>query len=123
MVALERLEVDTWLIVEAVDEARRHDLHEVRVALVILGEKHEVVVAVLALSNLPIEAGAAREIDLAAEDRPDALLLRFLIEVDDTVHHTVVGDRHRIHPEFPAARDHLRNPTGTIEKTVACMNM
>ena len=81
------------------------------------------VVTILALSDLPIEAGAAREIDLTAEDRLDSLLLRLLIEVDDTVHHTVVGDRHRIHPELLAARDHLRDPTGTIEKTVACMNM
>ena len=123
MVALERLEVNTRLVVEAVDEARRHDLHKVRVALVIFREQHEVVVAVLALSDLTVKAGAAREIDLAAEDRLDALFQRLLIEVDDTVHHTVVGDRHRIHPELPAARDHLRDPTGTIEKTVACMNM
>ena len=123
MVALERLEVDTRLIVEAIDEARRHDLHKVRVALVILREQHEVVVAILALSDLPIEAGAAREVDLTAENRLDALLQRLLIEVDDTVHHAVVGDRHRIHPELPAARDHLRDPAGTIEKTVACMNM
>ena len=81
------------------------------------------VVAVLALSDLPIEAGATREIDLTAEDRTDALLPCLLIEVDDTVHHTVISDGHRIHPELLAARDHLRDPTGTIEKTVACMNM
>ena len=81
------------------------------------------VVAVLALSDLPIEAGAAREIDLTAEDRLDSLLLRLLIEVDDTLHHTVIGDGHRITPEIPAAHDHIRDPTGAIEKAVACMNM
>ena len=81
------------------------------------------VVTVLALSDLPIEAGAARKIDLTAEDRTDTLLPRLLIEVDDTVHHAVIGDRHRIHPELPAACDHLRDPSCTIEKTVACMNM
>ena len=123
MVALKRLEIDTRLIVEAVDEPRRHDFHEVRVALVILREEHEVVVAVLALSDLTVETGAAREIDLAAKDRLDSLLQRLLIEVDDTVHHAVIGDRHRIHPELPAACDHLRDPSCTIEKTVACMNM
>ena len=65
-VALEQLEVDLRLVVEAVDRRIGDERHQVAVALVVLGEQQQVVEVGLAVA---LAARVGREVDLAADDR------------------------------------------------------
>ncbi len=75
-VALEQLPVDARLVVVALEVAERGELDEVRVALVRLREEREVRVA------LRLGAAVVRDVDLAADDRLHASLLRLAVELD-----------------------------------------
>ena len=66
VVGLQQFIVHPGFVVETVHKSLGHDLHQVLVALVVLGQQHQVVVAVLAVYILPVETGAGGHIHLAA---------------------------------------------------------
>ena len=97
VVLLQGLEIHPGLPVKALCKAGGHNFHQVPVAGIVLGQENQVVVS-LVVDPLPIEAAARGDINLAADDRVDALFLRFLIEFDAAVHDPVVRDSGRILP-------------------------
>jgi hypothetical protein len=111
-VALEELPVDTWLVVVALEVAERAELDEVAVADAVGGEEREVRVA------LRLHPAVVDDVDLAAEDRLDALLLRRLVEVDRPRHRTVVGERHRRHLECGRLPRERRDPARPVQDRV-----
>ena len=64
------------------------------------------------------EPGAAREVELAAEDRLDPLLVALLVEVDQAVQRTVVGDRERRHAELDGLGDELLDAGRAVEHRI-----
>ena len=85
--SLEELPVDARLVVVALEVAERGELDEVAVALVRLGEQRQVRVAL----RLPVTV--VGDIHLAPEDRLDALLAAFAVELDGAGEGAVVGER------------------------------
>ena len=63
------------------------------------------------------------KIDLASNDGMNALCLCFLIKSDSAVHHTVISNGNRIHPEFFRTSDELLDSAGSVEQTVLGMHM
>ena len=107
--------VDARLVVEALGVAGRDELDEVVEALVGLGEQHEVVGG-LARRARSIRAIAGRDVDLAAEDRLDAALPRFVVERDGREHVAVLGDRHRRHLQLGGPVEQLADPARAVEQ-------
>ena len=90
-VALEQLPVDARLVVVALEVAERAELDEVRVARVVGGQERQVRVPLLE------RLAVVDDVDLAAEDRLDALVGSRLVKLDRTRHRAVVGEQHRGH--------------------------
>ena len=108
----EQVPVDPRLVVVALEEARRGELDQVRVALVRLGEEREVGVA------LPLREPVVGDVDLAAEQRLDALLPGLPVELDRAGEAAVVGERDGRHLQLGSARRQLRDPAGPVEDRV-----
>ena len=114
---LQQLVVDAGLFVEAVDKGLADHVDEVLVAGVIFAEEDQVVVLRVEPVHL-VGAGAAGHIDLAADDGLDPFGLGGLIEVDDPVHHPVVGDGHRVLPQGEDLVHQLVDAAGPVEQAV-----
>ena len=70
-----------------------------------------------------IEAGAGGHIDLAADDGADALLFALLVEIDDTVHDTVIGDGDGGLAQGLGALDQPLDAAGAIEEAVFAVDV
>ena len=108
-VPVEQLPVDARLVVVALEVAERAELDQVRVALVRLGEERQVRVALL------LGLAVVGDVDLAAEDRLDAVLFRRLDEVDRARERAVVGEPDGGHLELGRAGRELGNPARPVE--------
>ena len=111
-VPLEQLPVDARLVVVALEVAERRELDEVRVALVRLREQRQVRVA------LRLCAAVVGDVDLAADDRLDAYLLRLAEELDRAGERAVVGERDGRHLEPRGLLDEVRDPARPVEDRV-----
>ena len=112
----EQVPVDLGLAVVALEEGPRRELDEVLVALVVLRQDGEVVVGLLAAVALAagvvdlaadvdaLDAVVVGLVELAADDRGDAVGAARLVEGQDPVHVAVVGDAR------PPAGRRLRPP-------------
>ena len=69
----------------------RNEIGEIAVALLIFAQQHQMAGLAVKLMLL-VKARARSNVDLAADDRLDALGLASAVKVDRAVHHTVVGD-------------------------------
>ena len=121
-VLAEELLVDPRLVVEAFDEAFRDELDEVLVAGVVRGEDDEVVVRagvrLLVFDGRLVEAGAVRDVHLAADDRLDPRPFHGVVELDGPEHVAVVGDGARRHAELRHPFRERVGPAGAVEKGV-----
>ena len=100
-----------------------HELHQVRVALVILRQQRQVGHG-FAARDLPFFIHrSGHHIDLAADDRFDLLLLGLHVELNGPEEVPVVRDRHRRHPQFLHLRHQLGNAHRAIEKGVFRVKM
>jgi len=122
VVLLEQLEVDARLHVEALEEGAAGELAQVAVALHVLGEQGQMVVAAVqaALEATLVEARAGRHVGLEPDDRLDADAGGGLAELDRTVQVAVVGHRQRgvrrAHPLDPL--DQVLDAGRAIEQAV-----
>ena len=106
--------VDSRPVVEPFGIARRHQLDQVLVALVGLGQQHQVVG--FGLRSALLEAAALRHVDLAAEDRLDAAGARVVVEDHRREHVAVLGDRERRHVELDRFVQQLVDAAGAVEE-------
>jgi hypothetical protein len=103
---LQQFPVDARLVVIAFKEGARGELDQVVVADVVLGHEDEVVIHLLATLSVAtgvidtstarrsISTGVGGHIGFDPDDRVDAASLCALVEVEDTIHVPMVGDRH-----------------------------
>ena len=108
-VAFEVPPVDARLVVVALEVAGRGELDQIPVALVRLGEEGQMRVALLLLG------GVVADVDLAADQRLDAGLLRVLVELDGAGERAVVGESDGGHLELGGAGGEVRDPAGPVE--------
>ena len=111
----EQLLVDARLVVEPLGIAGRHELDEVVVALVGLGQQHEMV------RRLPYSAAlrqpaAGRDIDLAAENRLHPTLLGVVVEDHRREHVAVLGDGQRRHLQPGRLVQQFVDPARAVEQ-------
>ncbi len=114
--ALDQAHVDRRLAaLQAVEEARRGELHEVAIAGVVGRQQRQVV----ALGPARAARGVVvDEVDLTAEDRLDAVLVARLIELDGPVHDAVVGQPERRLLELGGALRQRVDLARTVEQRV-----
>ena len=110
---------DARLVVEAVERGLRDDLDQVAVALVVLGE-HDQVVVVVAVGRRAVHAVVVllADVELAADDRLDAVLLRGIVEMHRAEDVAVVGDGDGRHVQLGHARHELVDVAGAVEQRV-----
>ena len=121
-VLAQQRKVDARLNVKALDMRHGNEVGKVAVPLLVLAQQHQM--ARLAVKFvLLIKARARRNIDLAADDRLDALSFAGAVKVDRAVHHAVVRDGAG---GLPHLLDKLRkvfDAAGSVEQAVFRMNM
>ena len=106
-VLLEQLPVDPRLVVVALEERQARELDQIAIAGFVLGQQGEVVVELFAAfgvaarvvdaaaSGRPFGAVVVGHVGLGADDRLDALLAAFLVELERAVHVAVIGHADR----------------------------
>ena len=120
----ERLVVHARLVVEALQEAVRGELPQVRPAGLVLGQQHQVeaavggarVLLVAAVRGPALQLGG--DVGLQPEDRLDPGLPRGVVELDGAEEVAVVGDRHGVHPQLLHAGDEAVDPVAAVEQGV-----
>ena len=122
MVLAQEVLVDARLVVHALDVGQRDELDEIAVARLVLREQNQVVIA-HAIDLAVFLARAWGHVDLAADDGLRALLLGFLVEIDDAVHGAVVGDGDAVHAELFRRLDELLDAARTVEQAVFRVDM
>ncbi len=108
-VPLQQLPVDARLVVIPLQIARRGELDEVAVACARLGQEGQVGIALL------LPGRVVADVDLAADDRLDALLACLLVELHRARERPVVGERDGGHLELGGAGGKGRDAAGAIE--------
>src|SRR5690606_36090366 len=88
----EDLTIDARLEVEPLLEADGGELRQIRVALPVARQEHQVIVALLPLYPPPIVPASGRHVGLHADDRLESGLASLLLENPRAVHDAVVGE-------------------------------
>ena len=114
----EQFLVDPRLVVLPVEMRRGDELEQVVVAGIIPGEEREMIRRVAPVGRFPVGMRSRRHIDLAADDRLHALLLRFLEKFDRAVKHPVIGHGERGHSVLPRLFHRFSNPHRAIERRI-----
>ncbi len=115
--------VDARSVVEALRVADGDELDEVVVAGLVGGQQRHVVVRLLDPAARLVVATPRRDVDLAAEDRLDALGAAGVVEGDGPEHVAVIGHGHRLHPELRHLVDELVDVARPVEEAVLRMEM
>ena len=124
LVALQCLAVDAGPPIVTLEEADGRQFDEVRVALAIGSEEHEVrVVARGAGKLLPAMPAAERYVSLEAEDGAELPGLGLLVEPPRAVEVAVVREGDRVHPQRLDAREQVRNAVGAVEEGILAVGV
>jgi hypothetical protein len=128
LVALaEQIEVDTGLVVEALQVALGHQVHEVAVPGLVHRQQQQMVdgieAAGVALALLLVEARRRGHVHLAADDRLDATVPGRLVELDRAEEVSVIGERDRGHVERLGALEQRVDLDGTVEQRVLAVEV
>ena len=114
----QQVQVHTGLVIEALCERPADDLHQVGVAGIVFRQQDQMIIPVVPMARLPVMARAGGDIDLASDDRIDALFFCRLIKIDHAVHDAVIGYCSRRHSELLHPSDVLRDFIGTVQKGI-----
>ena len=112
-----------FFIILSFDMPRRDNLHQILVAVVVLGQKNkmEICPVVLVLEFMVIMLG---HIHLASDDRLNLrILLRHLQELLHTIHVSMVGDGKCRHSELACTLKKAGNRRLTVKNRILCMDM
>ena len=122
VVLLHQLEINARPIIEALYPALRDHSNKVSVACLIFAQQHQVAVLPVEFADL-IKACALCHIYLTADNWLYPALLRGFIEVDDTVHITVVCNGYHDLPKFLHPVQKTFDAAGPIQKAVLRMHV
>ena len=123
MIFFQKFQIHTWLIIKAFHKCLGYDLHQIAVALIILGQQNQMVITVIATSHFPVKTGTRSHINLTSEDRIDPGFSCSPVKINDTIHNAMISDRRAVHTQFFHSGHILFDLIGAIQKTVFCMDM
>ena len=106
--------VDARPVVEPFGVAGGHQLDQVLVAFVGLGEQDQMVR--LGLRTALLEPAPLRDVDLAPENRLEPTLARVIVKDHRREHVAVLGDGERRHLQLHRLIEQLVDPAGTVEQ-------
>jgi len=115
--------VDARLAVKPIAIGQARQLHKIAIPLQIASQQKHVKRALPAGRSRVIAPVARRHVRLHADDRFDAFLPAFVIELDDAEHAAVVADGDRRHPQSFDPPDQVRNPAGPVQQRIMRMHM
>ena len=118
MVLPQQLQIHSGFIVKSLHKTPGDDLHEVGIALVVLRQKHQVIIAVVIPACLPVKPGAGGYIDLAAQNGIDPRLPGRFIKINAAIHHPVIRNGRTVHPQFLYPGDVFFYLIGAVQQTV-----
>ena len=108
--------VNPRLIVIPLREGTADYFHQVGVALVVLRQKDQMVIAVISRPLFPVKPRTGRHINLASDDRLDACLFCRLIKIDHAVHDAVIGYGRAVHSKLFDALYIFFNLIGAVQE-------
>ena len=111
----EQVFVDARLVIEPLGVAGRHELDEVVVSLVGLGQQNQVVRRLTDIAALR-QPAARRDVDLAAENRLHAPLFGVVVEDDRRKHVAVFGHRQCRHLQARRLVEQLVDAARAVEQ-------
>ena len=123
MIFSEELLVHTRPVIISLHKAFRDDLHQIRIAFIVLRKKDKVIISVVTARHFPVKPGVGRHIYLAPEDRINSLFLRLTVKVNDTVHNAVICDCGTVHSQLFHPGNIFFYFIRSIQQTVFCMDM
>ena len=100
----------------------RADLDEILIALIRFCQKDQMP-QLLLLALHPLKAALPRDVDLASDDRLDALRAGFFIKIDTAEHDAVIGDRGAVHAKLLDSGNVLFDLVRSVQKAVFGMYM
>ena len=106
--------VDARAVVEPFRVTSRHQLDQVLVAFVRLGEQHEMIR--LGLRPALVEPAALGDVDLAAQDGLQPALPRVIVKDDRGEHVAVLGHGQRRHLQLHRFVEQFVDPAGAVEQ-------
>ena len=118
----EDLPVHARFAVKAFRERKRHEFHEVRVALVVLAEEDQVVPFVGERPRLVVPTPRG-DVRLHPEDGFDAGLLTGFIKGNGAIHDAVIGKCQTVLAQLFGPGHQFRYAAGAVEKTVFSVKM
>ena len=92
--------IHSRLVIVSFREACGYYLHKVLITGIVFSEKYQVKITVISVRCFLVKSGSGSDVYLTAYDRFYSLPGTFLVEIDDAVHDTVIGDRSGIHTEL-----------------------
>jgi hypothetical protein len=118
----QQLEVHPRLVVVALEERPRGQLHQVLVAGLVFGVEQQVI-ALVGRSYRPVEPGALGQVCLDPDHRRQVVALGRFHEVDHAVEDAVIGDPHSRLPVLGGDTDHVLDPRRTVQHRILGMEM
>ena len=123
MVLFQGFKVHTWSVIISFCVSDGYNLHKVVIALVVLCQQNQMVVAVLSVTHLSVKSGSWSHIHLTAYDGIDFICLAGLIELYHTVHIAMVCDSGTIHAKLLHSGHIVFYFVGSIQQGIFCMSM
>ena len=118
--------VNARLVIIALQMRGGRELDEIFVAGFVLRQQAEMMINVASAAGaagLLFQPAARRDINLAADDRLDALFARRLVKINDAVHRAVVGDGERGKFQLMRLVHQPVQPAGAIEQRILGVQM
>ena len=120
-VGREQIAIDPGLEVKAFQIRLGGQLQQVGEALLVLGQKREVVARILLVAGVFLKPTTRGDIGFVANDRIEPRSLCRTIKLKRTVQVAVVGDGQRVHAEFDGAADKPLDRTRSVEQAVVAV--
>ena len=118
----EQLLVEPRLVIEPLGVAGRHELDQIVIPLVGLGQQHQVVRRLARVPALDV-AAARRHVHLAPEDRLHTALPCVIVENDRRKHIPVLGHRHGRHLQPGSLIEQLVDAARAVEQRILGVEM
>ena len=81
------------------------------------------VITVLTSGQFLVKPGVGSHVHLTAQDRLNSCFLCRTVEIDHTIHNTVIGDRCAVHAQFLDSGYIFFNLIGSVQQRIFCMDM
>ena len=123
MELLQYFHIHTGFIIIAFGKTAADDLHQVRIAGIVLRQQHQMMVTVLTAGQFLVKTGIGRHVHLTAQDRLDPRFSGCTVKIDHTIHNTMIGDRRAVHAQFLDSGYIFFNLIGSVQQRIFCMDM